>query len=373
MSALNPIVIVQMLMQYHNGRQDNTPRTFAFTRNGTLHINRETEDEIKRRKSVLREHTVRKAEGKFQKLLKTALKDRIGNVWIDPEMKKIAVPLQMSAGNSGFGVLPTGSRVDIPEGKFIRAFTYWEKVNDIDLSCFAITESGQQAEFSWRNMYGLQGSGIAYSGDQTSGFNGGSEYFDIDLASFKRLHPDYRYLVFTNNVYSGINFSQYDCKAGFMIREENPKKVPMWKGERNANRDVAGFFHDVHPKDPKDAPPVFDPKTVETSFRINAESTFAYLFAIDLDRRQMVWLNMERAGNTRVAGTTDMSFLLRYMTVTDVFSVYDLYDWAGVTVKNPEDADIAVGDREIPGLLKNGCVWVHSWDIEKMHRLLTAG
>lgn len=358
MAGVNPVVLIQLLMQYHNeSANKDIPdmRTFAFTRNDRMLVHRETPEEMKRRKSRLNQHKIDMSQEQIRSLLKKTLSGKLGKVWIDPDMKKIAVPLQMHTGETGFGVLPTGSRMDIPEGKFVRAFTYWEKVNDIDLSCFALSEIGDQQEFSWRNMWSKKGSDICYSGDQTSGYYGGSEYFDVDIDRFRENNPGYRYLVFCNNVYSGINFSQCDCKAGYMIRETDPEKVPTWKGERG---------------DLRKSPVIFDPKTVQTSFKINAESIFAYLFAIDLEKRQMVWLNMARSDGMRVAGLSQMKFLLRYLTVTDVFNVYDLYSWAGAEVLEPKDADIIVSDKEVPGWIKESCEWVHSWDFEKMLRLL---
>ena len=211
-------------------------------------------------------------------------------------------------------------------------------------------------------MWGKQGEEIAYSGDQTSGYNGGSEYFDVDIDLFKANHPGYRYIVFCNNVYSGINFNECECKAGYMIRETNPEDVPTWKGERN-DRDRVSTRQPV----------IFDPKTVQTSFRINAESMFAYLFAIDLESREMVWLNLARSDNMRVAGMSQMEFLLRYLTITDVFNVGDLFSWAGEEVSSLEDADIVISDEwgmSIAKPLQEGSEAVHSWDFEKMLRFL---
>ena len=44
-----------------------------------------------------------------------------------------------------------------------------------------LTEDGNRREFSWRTMSRHQSGAITYSGDQTSGYLGGSEYFDINL------------------------------------------------------------------------------------------------------------------------------------------------------------------------------------------------
>ena len=356
-AALNPVLLIQLMMQYHNDPMKGCPRKFVFTRNNRIHVHTETPEETEKRRTCLPAFKRTIVEEELRQLLENNLHGRLGKVWVDPQMSKIAVPLQMSTGQSGFGILPTGSRVDIPEGKFVRAFTYWEKVNDIDLSCFAIDEQGNQREFSWRNMWHQQGVNITFSGDQTSGYNGGSEYFDINIELFKADNPGFRYIVFCNNVYSGINFDQCECKAGFMIREEDENNVPKWKGEREPMR--------------RNGSKIFDPKTVETSFRINAESMFAYLFAIDLKTRQMIWLNMARADNTRVAGTSRMDFLLRYLTVTDVYNMRMLYEDAATDLVNhPEKAEVIVSDRN-DGIYPESAKVIHSWDFEETLKLLS--
>ena len=139
-----------------------------------------------------------------------------------------------------------------------RSFTYWEKVDDIDLSAIGLREDGSYQEFSWRTMFDRTGDGIVYSGDQTSGYDGGSEYFDVDPVLFRKRYPSVRYLVFCDNVFSGVPFSSCICRAGYMIRDR------IDSGE------------------------VFEPKTVQSSFAANGQSTFCYLFALDLDANDFI-------------------------------------------------------------------------------------
>lgn len=356
MPGINPVILIQMLQQYHNYNEGDK-RIFAFTKNERMRVHRETDQEAAKRKSILNPKAIAMAEADIYRRLQETLKNRIGKVWIEPGMEKIALPMQLATGETGYGVLPTGSRIDIPEGKFIRAFTYWEKVNDIDLSVFALTEDGKQREFSWRNMYANQGMDITFSGDQTSGYKGGSEYFDISLKLFKERRPEYRYLIFCNNVYSDLPFSKCICRAGFMVRDE--LFAPAWKGEYDSKTD--GNTHKI-----------FDPATVGTSFRINADSTFCYLFAIDLERRQMIWLNLARETNRRVAGEEKMDFVTRWFNVTEVMNLSMLFRFmATEVVEDPSKADILIGDNEIPGFIRPR-EWIHSWDFEKVLGYLRA-
>ena len=334
----NAIVLIQLIMQYANYKAD-TGRAFKFTRYNRLRVHNETEEEQAKRQSLLSPEQVEALLSVMRKKLKGLLSGRLGKVYISPGMYKIALPLQENTANGGYGVLPKGSRLPIPPGKKIRAFTYWEKVDDIDLSMIALTENGGQREFSWRTMYGLQSEELLFSGDQTSGYNGGSEYFDVDVLLFKKKYPDVRYLVFCNNVYSYLTFDKCVCKAGYMLRS--------LKGTGE----------------------VFQPQAVKSSFTINCDSTFAYLFGIDLQTNEFVWLNASRDSSIHIAGVTDVSFLSDYFNAVSVLNVGELFAMLATEVTDdPESADIIVSD-EIFGI-PNGKETVRSFDFEKIMALL---
>jgi hypothetical protein len=254
-------------------------------------------------------------------------------------MRRIALPLQEGVSMGGVNTLPRGSRLPIPEGKKIRAFTYWERVDDIDLSAFAIGENDEQIEFSWRTCF--YDSSIVFSGDETSGYNGGSEYFDIDIDRLKEeVLPDYmRYLVFCDNVFTGEPFTNCVCRAGYMMR------------------------------DMEDSGEIFEPKTVKSSFAITCPSTFAYLFGIDMKTREFVWLNIARDSRVRIAGTTDMEFLLDYLNIAEVINLFDFaWDLATEVVDDPAEADVVFSDKQEP--LREGAELIRSCDMERMIELL---
>lgn len=361
MSGVNPVVLIQMLMRYEDMKSEHnkaTPRTFTFTRNNRMRVHKETDEELMKRKSWLGPESIDIASEKLRGMLWKSLHGRMDKrIYVDPAMMNIAVPLETSTGNCGYGVMTTGSRIRIPNGKFIRAFTYWERVDDIDLSCFGIDQNGDQHEFSWRTMSDRQSKALTFSGDQTAGYNGGSEFFDITLDAFKELHPEIEYLVFCNNVYSGLPFKNCICKAGFMVRDD--LSAPQWKG-------IRGY-------DPNwNYGELFDPKTVATSFRINTDSTFAYLFAIDLSAREMIWLNIARSGNQRVAGCSDMTWMERYFHRTEVVNAFDLWSKVGHYVADPKDAEVIVGDLPNEKVFKDrGIEIIHSYDFEKMLAVLS--
>lgn len=335
----NIIVLIQLLLNYSRKKISTTGRVFKFTKYNKLRVHKESTAETAARRShvPLWMHDV--ICKKLRENLEAACKGKLGKVYVSEKMKNVALPLQETTSQGGLGVLPKGTRIPLAFDKKIRAFTYWERVNDIDLSTFGITESGKQVEFSWRTMAGNQSSGLTFSGDQTRGYNGGSEYFDIDIAAIKELNPNIRYMLFCNNVFSGTPFSDCLCKAGYMLR------------------------------DIEDSGEVFEPKTVATSFAINCESTFAYLFVIDLERECFVWLNVARESKARVAGATDMLFLLDYMDMVDVISLYDFVTMlATEVVDNPKDADVVVSDEEIT--LPEGAELIRSCDFERILALM---
>ena len=335
----NVILLIQLLIQYSNYRGDGEPRTFRFIRHEMETVHKEKPDEVSRRRTVLGPDIVKRVTGILTEKLKSALSGRLGKVYVDPEMKRYALPIQESAAQGGFGVLTRGTVLPVPAARKLRAFTYWELVDDIDLSVIGITESGRQTEFSWRTMYQNQSSAITYSGDETSGYHGGSEYFDIQLDEFRAMYPDTRYLVFCNNVYSGINFGECLCRAGYMLRDN------------------------------EDSGEVYEPKTVQSAFRVNCESTFAYLFGLDLETDQFIWLNTARNSFSTVAGANDLSYLIDYFHVTDVINVASFFTMmATEVVDDPSLADVVVTNRktEVP----EGTEVIREYDIERMIALM---
>ena len=340
-SSSNVIILLQLLIKYSSPFRSDGPRTFKFTKFERIKVYTETEEDMKRRESFLTVAQNEQLRLFVRSRLESILKNRLGKVYIDEKMTNYALPLQETASSGGLGVLAKGTRLHIDAFKKIRAFTYWEKVDDIDLSAFGITGEGKRIEFSWRTMAGEQSDAIVYSGDQTSGYKGGSEYFDINLDEFKKVYPKVRYIIFCNNVFSRLTFADCFCTAGYMLRDLN------------------------------DSGKVFEPKTVESSFRINSDSTFAYLFGLDLEKNDFIWLNMCKDSYDAVAGNSSMNFLLNYFFVTDIVNVKSFFGMmAEEIVTDPKLADVAVSDVLMEEDLKEGARLIHSYDFEKMTALM---
>lgn len=339
----NPIILIQLMIQYKNYREDGA-RVFKFVKHSRLMKHTETSKELSSRRSFVNESVREAAEERLRDLVKAALAGKVGKTYIDPAMYKIAVPLQMATGEGGFGILPTGSRLGMPEWKKLRAFTYWEKVNDIDLSCLGLADDGSQVEFSWRSWGAFQSKGITFSGDETSGYNGGSEYFDIDLEAFKASYPNVHYIVFENNIYtSGVKFSECVCRAGYMLR------------------------------DVEDSGMVYEPKTVKSAYAINGDVNECHLFALDLAKNEFVWLNIADGENRNVAGVSSKDFLVGYLNITDVINLGSLFEMMSTElVEKPEDADVILSDNaeDIVEDPEREVQIIRSCDFEKVFRYL---
>ena len=339
----NKILIIQLLLHYYSVNPD-ARRVFRFQKFGLMHLHEETAKEARARRTALDAQAVSRINMHLWSALESACKGTLGKVYADEGMKRIALPLQEGTSMVGVGTLARGSRLPIPDGKKIRAFTYWELVDDIDLSAFGVSEDGEQIEFSWRNLFDedddpMNDEAIVFSGDEVSGYDGGSEFFDITLDAFKEDYPRMRYVVLCNNVYSGDPFSACLCKAGYMMRDE------------------------------EDSGEVFEPKTVKSSFAITCASTFAYLYAIDLQTREIVWLNVSRDSRERVAGETKMAFLLDYLNVTDVINLHDFACMlATEVVDDPSQADVVFSDTFEPS--REGVELIRSYDFERVMQLL---
>lgn len=333
----NSLLLIQLILSYQNYK--NAPRTFTYTYQNKLVVYKETEEEYAKSKSKLSKPKLKKMCDSLVENLADNLKNTLGKVYIDKDMKNIALPISESTTSEGYKVLPKGSKIKLEKGEKIRGFIYWDHVNDIDLSITCLRSDGTSEEFSWRSMFGKIDESIVYSGDEVSGYKGGSEYFDIDVALFRKLHPKARYLIFNANVFSNENFCDVNCKAGYMIR------------------------------DVEDSGEIFEPKTVKSSFKVSADSIYAHLFAIDLDKKEFVWLNIAKNSTARIAFLEDISYLVKYINMTKYLNLHNFFSMlATKVVKDPSEADVIVSDKKIK--IAHKAKVITSNDTEKIMALL---
>ncbi len=238
--------------------------------------------------------------------------------YIDKKAEKVALPV-WSDGQSGMGIMNAGSRIDIPDGKVIRAFVYWEDEWDLDLSCILISRNEAPVEFSWRTFKDPS-TGVVYSGDVTDGVHGGAEYFDIDADILKDRYPDHRYLIFSVNNFSCKyrSYNDFTSRAGFMMRDK------ISSGE------------------------IFEPKTVKSSYDLTSNGRMAVMYAIDLETKELVWINKALEGG-RIAAATPMSIFFKYLDVVSLFNAKWFFESiAGSITDDKDKADVIVGFENAP-------------------------
>ena len=124
-------------------------------------------------------------------------------------------------------------------------------------------------------------------------------------------------------------------------------------------------------RDVEDSGEVFEPKTVKSSFRINSDSTFAYLFGLDLMTNDFIWLNMNKDSYDAVAGESSMNFLIDYFGITDIVNVKSFFTMmASEIVTDPLAADVVVSDNIAESGIRDGAELIRSYDFEKMTALM---
>ena len=337
----NGVLLMQLYLHYcfYNPNKIK-PRNFVFTKFNMVKTHTETSKEFKRRKTKLSGADADLIADRIDEMLEEHYADKVkGNVYISPKMVDVALPLQETSSNFGFGALPTGSRVHIPRGKVIRIFTYWNKIDILDLSAMGLNADGSKTNnYNWTNIERWQRPYMVHSGDCCDGYTGGSEFIDLDISGYKKDHPEDKYLVFNLNVWdSRKTFESGDCHAGYMLRDS------VQSGD------------------------IFEPKTVNTSYSISANSRFAYLFAVDLDKEDLVWLNVVKDSKQILAAVTSFDFLLPYIYRATHLNVYNFFHMTAEHItRRPEDADVIVSDTLIPGIDTEGKEIIHSYDAEKM-------
>lgn len=131
--------------------------------------------------------------------------------------------------------------------------------------------------------------------------------FDIDIDNVLKTYSTSRYMIFFNNVFSGVKFKDVFCRAGYMLRDR------FNSGE------------------------VYEPKTVQTAFNITSDSTFCALFAIDLQTREMIWLNQNVDSNARCSFKEDNSWVKKYINLAQYLNVYKLFENVGERVSDPKE------------------------------------
>ena len=95
----------------------------------------------------------------------------------------------------------------------------------------------------------------------------------------------------------------------------------------------------------------------------------AYLFGLDLEKGEFVWLNVARDSDVHVAATEVFDHLIPYFGTVEAMNYYTFFKlMATEVVASPEEADIVVSDRELD--VKEGAELIRSYEYEKLFKYM---
>lgn len=183
--------------------------------------------------------------------------------------QRLAIPLGLRSASSGTRTAGRGSRIALGDNRYMRFFLHWrnkpERSVDLDLTAFFASEDGKKERHISYTYLRDEETGAFHSGDLTSAPNGAAEYIQLDIEATKA--AGYRYLVLLCYAYSGGPFDTVpEAQIGVMT-----------------NRTIS-------------AGEDFEASEVIARIDLTAKSNYATVAVIDLERRELVWVDW----NTKV-------------------------------------------------------------------------
>ncbi|QXI52512.1 TerD family protein [Pseudomonas alvandae] len=240
----------------------------------------------------------------------------LGRCFIDPSLHEYRVPLAQRAASKSLRTLVRGSRLPMPDTRFIRLFLWWKnggQRTDIDLSAaFFNTRFVFMQTVSY---YNLKAFGGYHSGDIVDAPHGASEFIDLDVDAL--LEKGIRYVVTSINSYTEQPYCDLpECFAGWMARAD------VGSGE------------------------VFEPRSVIDRLDIASDTQICLPFVMDLQERRVIWADLGLTSSPRWNNVQNnlsgISLMLRALVHTprpDLETLFDLHVRArGERVASPEQA-----------------------------------
>ncbi|MCW1244531.1 TerD family protein [Pseudomonas sp. SAICEU22] len=240
----------------------------------------------------------------------------LGRCFIDPTLREYRVPLAQRAASKSLRTLVRGSRLPMPDTRFIRLFLWWKnggQRTDIDLSAAFFDDN-----FVFMQAvayYNLKGFGGYHSGDIVDAPHGASEFIDLDVDAL--LEKGIRYVVTSINSYTEQPYCDLpECFAGWMARAD------VASGE------------------------VFEPRSVIDRLDIASDTKICLPFVMDLQERRVIWADLGLTSspqwNNVQNNLSGVSLMLRALVHTprpDLETLFDLHVRArGERVASPEQA-----------------------------------
>jgi hypothetical protein len=342
--AENPVVLYQLLSTL--SADNDKPRTFTFFSDNKVKTHRETDYEATWRKSRLSTATCKFLSDTLLEKIKEYYTNltSFGKVYVAPNFYKLGMPTNTSASGKGIDVLPIGSRIPCT-GNAIRTFVHWKDAFDIDSSLIVVDKDNNLTTEGWFSYGGQQfGKDILFSGDITG--RNGAEYFDIDLNALAE--KGYKYVVQTFHGYCS-KLDSGEIYAGYQNKDNLNTKA-------------------------------WDPKNIETQFRVKGDSRGCVAFAIDVQNREMIILNQIVDDDGRVVRPEGFKTIEKYLQPDYLkVNIGMIAACRGELVSDPAEADVVFDDSFVPATYYNENGEVHttvdiirSWELEKLVALVNS-
>jgi len=248
----------------------------------------------------------------------------LGRCYIDPALAHMRAPLAQRSASRALRTLVRGSRLPLPDTRFIRLFLWWSngrQRTDIDLSAAFFDR-----EFVFRDVvayYNLRGYGGHHSGDIVDAPQGAAEFIDLDLQRLRGL--GLRFVVVSIHSYTEQPYCDLpECFAGWMARSDANSGEP------------------------------FEARTVEDRLDLASNQQSCLPFVLDLETDQIIWTDIGLGGyprwNNAANHLSGISLILRAMTALatpDLHSLFELHAQArGRVVESPDQADTVFSMHE---------------------------
>ncbi|WPN97323.1 TerD family protein [Pseudomonas sp. MUP55] len=240
----------------------------------------------------------------------------LGRCFVDPALSEYRVPLAQRSSSKSLRTLVRGSRLPMPDTRFIRLFLWWKNGSertDIDLSAAFF-----DANFVFNEAvayYNLRDFGGCHSGDIVDAPNGASEFIDLDIDVL--VGKGIRYVVTSINSFTEQPYCDLpECFAGWMARSDTAS------GE------------------------VFEPRSVLDRIDIASDTKICLPFVMDLQERRMIWADLGLTSSVRwnnvqnnLSGVSLMLQALIHTPKPDLATLFDLHVRArGERVESPQQA-----------------------------------
>lgn len=246
---------------------------------------------------------------------KFALLEKLGKVYIDPELDKIPLPTNMRSLNFSLRPVIRGQRTpwDNPNAIVIRSYFHWTDdlgVLDPDLSGSFVNEKNRSTYISYSQMKDTM---ACHSGDIIARRGKNAEYIDVDVQ--KALDAGWRYVCFDVRNFRGGSLASMQGIFGIMERDY-PESDKHWL-----------------------------PETVSNAFSCESTASNTLMGILDLKTKEYIHLDVDSAGNTTAAGDQkNIIEKIKMYSEPPAFSVGDLLrlhaEARGEIVSTPEEADI---------------------------------